>query len=323
MKFSWESTKKPIVALAPMEGYTDSAFRQIVKSVAPETVVFTEFSSADAIKYKSKKTLAKIGFTPAEQPLIVQIFGNKSESFAKAVKIIEATGVAGIDINMGCPAAKVISSEHGSALIKAPHLAAELVATIRENTNVPVSVKTRLGYESADLDHFFSFCQDLINAGATCLTIHGRTTKQKFSGMSNWDPIYELKRRQPNTTIIGCGDITSADQALEKIKNLDGVMVGRATFGNPWIMGEIEAAFNNTTYQRPQTFIEKIPLILKHCELNVETKGERVGMLQIRKHLAVYIREIDNASKYRQQLVRVESMDEVKRIFDEIVADLG
>lgn len=319
--FTWRSTKRPILALAPMEGYTDSAYRQIVKIVAPEAICFTEFSSADAIKYRAKKVLNKIGYSEIEKPLIVQIFGNDIDNFGEAAKIIEKTGVAGIDINMGCPASRVISSEHGSALMKCPQLAVDLVRIVKQNCKLPVSVKTRLGFEKADLDYFFSFCDDLVAAGVDLLTIHGRTTKQKFSGDADWNYIYKLKERYPMLTVIGCGDITSAEIAMAKIKNLDGVMVGRATFGNPWIMAEICAAMKGEKYSAPALLVEKIPLILKHCELAALNKGERVGMLEMRKHLAAYMRGFENASKYRQKLVRVESQKDAKEVLEEILCD--
>lgn len=320
--FKWQSEKRPILALAPMEGYTDSAYRQIVKAVSPDTICFTEFSSADAIKYKAKNVLKKIGYKPSEQPLVVQIFGNNSDNFAEAAKTIEKTGVAAIDINMGCPAARVVSSEHGSALMKCPQLAVELVRTLKASCNLPVSVKTRLGFEKADLDYFFSFCDDLVNAGVDLLTIHGRTTKQKFSGEADWSYIYKLKERHPQLTVIGCGDITSAEVALEKLKNLDGVMVGRATFGNPWIMAEIAAALKGEFYKAPAALEEKIPLVLKHCELAIESKGERVGMLEMRKHLAAYVRGFENASKFRQKLVTVSTYKEAETVLNEILNQL-
>lgn len=317
IKFDWKSIDKPIIALAPMEGYTDSAFRQIVKKLAPSVICWTEFASADAIKVGAKKVIQKFKFNKKENPLIVQLFGKNLESFAEAAKIIEQSGAAGVDINMGCPAKKVIASQHGSALMKNPELATKIVETIKKNCKIPVSVKTRLGFNEANTASFYQFCTNLINAGASCLTIHGRTTKQGFSGISDWKPIYELKNKHPETTIIGCGDITSAKEATSMIKNLDGIMVGRATIGNPWIMSEIVTAFNKTKQTPPLTLKQKIPLILEHCKLSIEQKGdERLAMLEMRKILSAYIKGIDNASKIRTKLVQIYSLAEAKKILN-------
>lgn len=317
--FDWRTAPRPILALAPMEGYTDSAYRQTVKLVAPRVVCFTEFSSADALKYRAGKVLQKIGFTPLEQPLIVQIFGNKADNFAEAAVIIEKTGVAGIDINMGCPAAKVVASQHGSALMRCPQLAVDLVRALKGACRLPISVKTRLGFARADWDYFASFCDDLVAAGVDLLTIHGRTTSQKFSGESDWSYIYKLKERHPNLTVIGCGDVTSAAVAKAKLGNLDGVMVGRATFGNPWIMAEISAAFQGEKYHSPETLSEKAPLILEHARRTIEDKGEKGAMLEMRKHLAAYVRGFERASVYRQKLVRVETLIDLETILAEAI----
>lgn len=317
--FDWKAVARPILALAPMEGYTDSAYRQVVKLVAPRAICFTEFSSADALKYRARKVLQKIGFTPSEQPLIVQIFGNKADNFAEAARIIEKTGVAGIDINMGCPAAKVVSSEHGSALMRCPQLAVELVKTLKSSCRLPVSVKTRLGFARADWDYFASFCDDLVEAGVDLLTIHGRTTNQKFSGEADWSYIYKLKERHPALTVIGCGDVTSAAAAQTKLGNLDGVMVGRATFGNPWIMAEISSAFYGEAYRRPETLTEKAPLILEHARRAIEDKGEKGAMLEMRKHLAAYVRGFEKVAVYRQRLVKVETLTDLETILAEAI----
>ncbi|MBD3157042.1 dihydrouridine synthase [Candidatus Peregrinibacteria bacterium] len=316
MKFSWASIKRPIVALAPMEGYTDSAFRQLIKTYAPHIVCFTEFTSADALTYKSKVSRKKIAIDPREQPIVVQLFGKKPDHFVEAIKYVEEAGAAAIDINMGCPAKKVIASKHGSALLKNPDLAAEIVHNVVKNTSLDVSVKTRLGFSSIDEDHFFSFGEKLAAAGASLITVHGRTTKQGYGGTAQWDPIYALKKRL-SIPVIGNGDIKSALDAQEKLGNLDGVMVGRATMGNPLIMKEIYDSFFPN-----QKIEEKLPdwfeIAKKHIALSVETKGERRGMLEMRKHLALYFKGFPNASTYRSKLVRVETQQEALDLIKEI-----
>ncbi len=311
-----------------MAGVTDASYRQMIKRIAPEVIVYTEFLSTDAIHYGAKKTMKMIDFDPAvERPFIVQVFGKDPEHFLSAAKVIEELGADGIDINMGCPAAKVVSSCHGSALIRNPDLAAELVHATKKSVKIPVSVKTRLGWERTDT--LIPFCQKILEAGAEALAIHGRRYCDKFSGAANWDPIYELKKAFPHIPIIGNGDIACAADAVSKIGNLDGVMVGRGTFGNPWVMAEIVEALYAKVYgseclvhdaengepgTRNVSFAEKIPFILEHCELAVRLKGEVRGMLEMRRHLASYVRGQPGAAEMRARLVRAEKIEDVKAV---------
>lgn len=316
---NWKDVQRPIIALAPMAGYTDSAYRQLIKGIAPRVICFTEFTSADGIVYSSRNSLSQLDFNPNEEkPLVAQIFGKKPEHFTEAAKKLEAMGVDAIDINMGCPAKKVISSDHGSALLKNPCRAAEIVEATVKGTSLPVSVKTRIGAESHKRDWFIQFCKDMENAGAQLLSIHGRTAKQMYTGLADWEPIYDVKRNV-SIPVIGNGDIKSAQDALDKLQNLDGVMVGRGTMGNPWLMAEIVAAFEGTEYEAPQTFEERVPTYLRHCELNVETKGEKRGMMEMRKHLASALKGFPGARDFRARVVRVETLAEAKEIFEEIL----
>jgi tRNA-dihydrouridine synthase B len=352
MTFHWHNTAKPIVALAPMAGVTDASYRQLIKSIAPEVIVYTEFLSTDAIHYGAQKTMGMLHFDPAkEHPFIVQVFGKDPEHFLSAAKVIEEMGADGIDINMGCPAAKVVSSCHGSALIKNADLAKRLVEATKKAVSIPVSVKTRLGWDCTD--DLIPFCQGLVDAGADALAIHGRTYEGKFGGDADWNPIYELKNNV-TVPVLGNGDIATAQDAVAKIGNLDGVMVGRGTFGNPWLMKDIVDALEgripsakfpvqssqckvpssqfpvqsaqckvpSSQFPVPScqstvdflSFEEKIPIILEHCTLAVQTKGLKRGMFEMRKHLAHYVKGIDGAKELRSRLVQVESVDEVKQI---------
>ncbi len=335
-----------MIALAPMAGVTDASYRQLIKRLAPEVIVYTEFLSSDAINYGAKKTMRMLAFDKSvESPFIVQIFGHKPEHFLEAAKVIEQLGADGIDINMGCPAAKVVSSCHGAALIRKPELAAELVHATVKAVSIPVSVKTRLGWDTQET--LIPFCKALEAAGAQAFAIHGRTFTDKFNGKAKWDQIYELKKNV-SVPVIGNGDIRTAADAVEKLGNLDGVMVGRGTFGNPWVMRDIvkalrienptsAAAFAETsgkcrmqnegifddkkchgedarTTTHSISFQDKIPMILEHCELAVKIKGEKRGMLEMRRHLSSYVKGFDGASDMRQRLVRVETIDDVKAI---------
>lgn len=315
--FSWHTTPKPIVALAPMAGVTDASYRQLIKRIAPETIVYTEFLSTDALHYGAKKTMEMLSFDASiERPFIVQVFGHDPGHFLSAAKIIEQMGADGIDINMGCPAAKVVSSCHGAALMRDPKLAAELVHATVKAVSIPVSVKTRLGW--SDKEGLISFCTGLVEAGAQALAIHGRRYCDKFTGKADWDPIYALKQ-SVNVPVIGNGDVSSAADALEKIRDLDGVMVGRGTFGNPWVMRDIIDALREkrtptTSSSASMDFREKVPFILEHCELAVRIKGEKKGMLEMRRHLASYVKGFDGAADLRGKLVRVETFSETKAL---------
>jgi tRNA-dihydrouridine synthase B len=316
MSFSWQTTPRPIVALAPMAGVTDASYRQLIKSIAPETIVYTEFLSTDAIHFGGKKTMQMMAFDPEiERPFIVQVFGHSPEHFLTAAKVIEQMGADGIDINMGCPAAKVVSSCHGAALIREPKLAAELVHATKKAVSIPVSVKTRLGWGNPDT--LIQFCKGLEEAGADAFAIHGRTYCDKFTGQANWNPIYELKKAL-KVPVIGNGDIKSAQDALDKMGNLDGVMIGRGTFGNPWVMKEIVEALRTGKAPEkpaaPATFEERIPFIIEHCELAVRTKGETRGMLEMRRHFSSYVKGFEGAAELRAKLVVVEKLADAKAL---------
>jgi tRNA-dihydrouridine synthase B len=317
MAFSWKTYPRPLLCLAPMAGVTDASYRQLIKKLAPETIVYTEFLSTDAIHYGAKKTMQELEFDKeVEYPFIVQVFGKDPEHFLSAAKVIQEMGADGIDINMGCPAAKVVSSCHGSALLKNADLAKRLVEATTKEVSIPVSVKTRLGWDCTD--DLIPFCKGLVDAGAQALAIHGRTYEGKFGGDADWDPIYELKENV-SVPVIGNGDISCAQDAIDKIKNLDGVMVGRGTFGNPWVMKDIaDALIHGKEPGEPTvktiSFAEKIPFIIEHCNLAVKVKGQKRGMLEMRRHLASYVKAIDGASELRARLVRVESVEEVERI---------
>ncbi len=320
MPFSWTTAGRPIIALAPMAGVTDASYRQIIKRVAPETVVYTEFLSTNALSFGSERTMKMLDFDPSvERPFIVQIFGSDPQKFIEACKVIEQMGADGIDINMGCPAAKIVSSCYGSALMRNPKLAAELVASAVKAVKIPVSVKTRLGWDSKD--SLISFCKGLEDAGAAAFAIHGRRYCDKFTGSADWEPIYALKK-ELKVPVLGNGDIACGEDAVEKLGNLDGVMVGRSTFGNPWVMRDVVDALRHgkvsgkrelTSDEKLGIFRERIPFILEHCELSVRHKGERRGVVEMRRHFGGYIKGFDGAKDLRMKLMAIEDLAEVQK----------
>ncbi|MBT3834863.1 tRNA dihydrouridine synthase DusB [Candidatus Peribacteria bacterium] len=323
--FDWKNFRKPIIALAPMAGVTDISFRQFVKSICPEVVVFTEFVSTNALFFRSEKTRKMMEFDPElERPFIVQVFGADKDSFIYSCKCIEELGADGIDINMGCPAAKIVSSCYGSGLMRKPELAADLVKTAVDSVSIPVSVKTRLGWENSD--DLIPFCKGLEDAGACALTIHGRTYKQKFEGESDWNPIYDLKK-EVSIPVIGNGDIASLEDAKDKLGNLDGIMVGRAAMGNPWLLREMCNFYfdesGNLKNKSSMTFEELSSAILTHCEIAVRHKGEERGIREMRKHFCAYIRGFSGAKDLRIQLMDSDSLNDVKEILRKFACTSG
>lgn len=332
--FSWSdyNNDKPAIIHSPMSGYTDSACKQISRMVAPDCIVVTEFLSTDAIFYNSKKTLKMMAIDESEHPVILQVFGKNPERFVHAAKMAEEMGYDGVDINMGCPAKKIIGSDHGSALVKIKNrcTAMKIVSDMAKAVKIPISVKTRIGWDN--YDDLVNFCLELEKNGCASVGIHGRTTKQAYTGMANWDPIYEVKR-QLKIPVMGNGDVMSVSAYRERIGDLDGVFVARGTFGDPWILADIlEYTKNKEEFDKlsdeeldarfPRAgdipWERKKPVAIAHCEVSVKTKGEKLGMLEMRKHLAAYIKGIPNAKEYREKLVRVESLDEAVKIIEGI-----
>jgi len=301
----WNKLSNPIIALAPMDGYTDSPFRRICKKINPGLIIFTEFTSADGIHYSAKKLLEKLKFDKKEKPIIAQIFGKNIDTYATAAKYCQEQGFDGIDINMGCPSKKVVKSEHGVALRKKPQLAYKIIKAVTKATSLPVSVKTRLGWDSAD--DLIEFGQGIQKSGASLITVHGRTYNQGYGTKADYRPIYELKKHL-KIPVLGNGDITSISQGKKVMKNLDGFMIGRAAIGNPWVFSD----------EPMPSFKDKIPLIKEHAQLLFKTKGEKVGQLEIRKHLVAYVKSIPNASQYRSELVHVSSLSEISKILNKI-----
>ncbi len=302
----WRNIYKPIIALSPMDEYTDSAFRRVCKETNKDIILFTEFASADGLHHGAKKLIKKFEFHKSESPIIAQIFGKNTETFITAAKYCEDMGFSGVDINMGCPAKKVVKSEHGVALRKKPDLAFKLVEAVSIATKLAVSVKTRLGWDSPE--DLVDFGKGIQNAGAQLITIHGRTYAQGFSDVADFAPIFELKKHL-SIPVLANGDIKDINDGLKKTKGLDGFMIGRASIGNPWVFSE----------KQPTFFKDKIPLIKKHAKYLFESKGEKIGMLEIRKHLLSYVKNLPNASKYRSKLVSVTSLNQIYDILTEIV----
>lgn len=313
----WKNLPRPILVLAPMAGYTESPFRRLIKEIEPSTVLISELLSCEAFRHGSEKTLRMAAFTPEEKHYYcVQLFGASVDSFLEAIKVVETLGVDGIDLNLGCPSPKVIGSGHGSALLKDPCATTKLIEKIVAATHLPVSVKMRLGFYNDSA--LIQTALDFESAGISSLAIHGRTAKQRFEGQANWDKIYEVKSHLKHIPVIGNGDVTSARIAQEKLQNLDGIMIGRAALRNPWIFRECRALFEGKPIPPKPILEEQLNLFERHARLAIETKDERWAMIEMRKHFAHMTRGIPNAGEYRGRLIRLETLQEMLEIFDEI-----
>ncbi|HIO10470.1 MAG TPA: tRNA-dihydrouridine synthase family protein [Deltaproteobacteria bacterium] len=307
---SWLEVKRPIVCLAPMDGVTNSAYRQIVRSLSKDVILFSEFTSVDGL-VRSEHVRLRLDYEPCEHPFFMQLFGNSPEIFAEACRMVEDRGIWGADINMGCPAKKIVHSQHGSALMQNPDAACRIVEAIRKACSLEVSVKTRLGWK--DEKNLISFAKALESAGASMLTIHGRTYNQAFKGESDWQPIYELKRHL-TIPVIGNGDIRDFNHGLEHLGNLDGFMIGRAAIGNPWCFQD------RRKYPEP-THHERIEIALEHFHLYRRFKREIVAVREFRKYLGNYVSGFRNAKEWRSRLMQcndektfVECMQEIKQL---------
>ena len=279
-----------------MDGITDSAFRRIVRRLNPKVVLFSEFTSINGIKH-SEKVKNRLLFQPEESPYIVQLFGNEPEVFTYIVKEIESMGMNGIDINMGCPAKKVIKSKAGGFLMKERDLACRIVEACVKATNLPISVKTRLGWSQPD--ELIEFAKALIDSGVQAISVHGRTYAQGFKGDASWDEIYKLKEKV-SALVIGNGDLKGADRALERLGNLDGYMIGRAAIGNPWVFWSDEK-------QSCVSLSEKIAVMIGHFQYIRELKEERTALIEFRKHIGGYIKGVPDAKSFRSLLMHCKS----------------
>lgn len=319
MQFSWSTIKKPLIALAPMSGVSDSAMRMIAKKFGSD-LEFSEFISAAGLHYKNEneKSFRLAEFIPEERPYIIQLFGNDPEHFKSAAKILtEKFRPDGFDINFGCPARSVVNSGAGSSLFCQPLKAKEIIETVKESSGgLPTSIKLRSAFKNISV---LEFIENIKGAPFENVTLHMRTYEQMHTGEPNWDVAKELKKRLTVPLIIN-GGINSAEKAKAALEytGADGVMVAQASLGNPFIFREIKAIFNNQPVV-PPTFQERLQTALEHAELMVKTKGEKFGIMEMRKHLAWYFRGYPNASEMRQKLVHVNSLKDVEAILNNTV----
>jgi nifR3 family TIM-barrel protein len=300
--------------LAPMEEVTNAAFRRICKSMGADVLV-SEFVSSEALIRDVQKSFDKMAFDETERPFGIQIFGHDENSLVKAAQVAEEQQPDFIDINWGCPVKKVVAKGAGSAILKdIPKMVACTKAVVNA-VRLPVSVKTRLGWDMNDRP-IVSAAEQLQDVGIQAITIHGRTRSQIYSGVADWSLIGEVKNNpHMKIPVIGNGDITSGEKAVlfKERYGVDALMIGRAAIGNPWIFKEIKCAFTNTPYT-PPPLAERIHILLHHIQTLIPLVEEKRACLEIRRHYAGYFKGVSHFKQVRMALMQATTLEEIEDI---------
>jgi len=315
--------EKPLL-LAPMEDVTDASFRYICKEYGAD-MVYTEFISSDGLIRDAAKTIKKMELFDYERPVGIQIYGHIPEALVEAAVRAEASGPELIDINFGCPVNKIAKRGAGSGMMRYPDKMVEITEAIVKAVKLPVTVKTRLGWDE-DSKIIVELAERLQDVGISALTIHGRTRCQLYKGEADWTLIGEVKNNpRMHIPIIGNGDITSPQKAKDAFDRygVDGIMIGRASFGHPWIFQEIRHYLNTGEILPEMSVSDRVELAKKHLTRSLALKGDRVGVLEMRRHLSCYFKGLDNFKETRLKLVTLTDVNEIFNTLDYIKETWG
>ena len=318
-----EFRERPLF-LAPMEDVTDPSFRYMCKGFGAD-MVYTEFISSDGLVREGAKSVAKLNISDGERPVGIQIYGHLIEPMVESARIAEAARPDVIDINFGCPVRKIAGRGAGSGMMRDVPLMVEMTRRIVEAVKVPVTLKTRLGWdeEHRNIEEIALRLQD---AGIAALTIHGRTRAQMYTGEADWTLIGRVKNNPlMKIPVIGNGDIDSPQRAAEAFDRygVDGVMIGRATYGRPWIFREIRHYLDTDELLPQPSVCERVEIAKRHLAKSVEVKGERVGVLEMRRHLSNYFKGLPDFKPTRLQLVTLTDVNEINATLDYIAQEWG
>jgi nifR3 family TIM-barrel protein len=305
--------------LAPMEDVSDPPFRALCKEQGAD-VVYTEFISSEGLIRNAAKSTIKLDIYNKERPVGIQIFGANLDSMLQAIDIVEQSNPDIIDINFGCPVKKVVSKGAGAGILKDICLMEKLTAEMVKRTKLPVTVKTRLGWDH-DSIRIVEVAERLQDVGIKALSIHGRTRAQMYKGSADWRPIAEVKNNpRMHIPIFGNGDVNSPERAVEMRDQygLDGAMIGRASIGNPWFFKQVKHYFDTGTHLPPISMLERVEAARRHLQMAIEWKGEILGVLETRRHYTNYFKGIPNFKPYRTKMVTSDKSEDVFKAFDEV-----
>lgn len=304
--------------LAPMEDISDPPFRRLCKRFGAD-IVYTEFISSEGLVRNAEKSLQKLDFDESERPIGIQLFGNKPDIMAEAAMIVSAVNPDLIDINFGCPVRKVTMKGGGAGLLNDIPKMVEITKAVVKATKLPVTVKTRLGWDEKNKD-ILNITLRLQDAGIRAITIHGRTKAAMYRGSADWTLIGEVKSHPcVKIPVIGNGDIKTGPEALDMKQkfNVDGIMIGRAATGNPWVFSQIKHFFKKGEILPPPSTQEVIAICREHLKSSVNWKGERTAIFEMRKHYSNYFKGFPGIKDFRTALVNSNSFDDINRLLDE------
>ena len=309
------------VYIPPMAGVTDLVFRRIVRSLDPHCLLSTEMVSSRALMHSPESRIMELAAD--ENPIGIQLFGHEPDCMAEAAKSAQDKGADFVDINMGCPVPKITKGKDGCALMCEPHLARDIIAAVKAAVKIPVTVKFRLGWDDScwNAVEFGLMAQE---AGASAVTVHGRTRQQLYSGKANWSAIAQVKKAL-SIPVFGNGDVFDVADAerLLDATGCDGVAVARGTLGNPWLVSRISKYLSEGKLVDPPDDVERLCMAYRHCAELIEYKGERVGANESRRHLSHYTKGMRNSAPFRARLTQAANKTEVAQVLGELAESVG
>ena len=310
--------------LAPMEDVSDPPFRALCKEHGAD-VVYTEFISSEGLIRDAAKSVQKLDIYEKERPVGIQIFGAELDSMLQAIDIVEKSNPDIIDINFGCPVKKVVCKNAGAGILRDIPLMVKLTEEMVKRTKLPVTVKTRLGWDH-DSIKIVEVAERLQDVGIKAISIHGRTRKQMYKGDADWGPIAEVKNNaRMHIPVFGNGDVNTPEMAVKMRDEygLDGAMIGRASIGYPWFFREVKHFFNTGEHMAPPSMEERVDAARRHLQMAIDWKGEKLGVFETRRHYTNYFKGIPHFKDYRQRMVTSDESAEVFATFDEVMEQFG
>ena len=310
--------------LAPMEDVSDPPFRALCKEQGAD-VVYTEFVSSEGLIRNAAKSVMKLDIYEKERPVGIQIFGANMDSMLQTIDIVERSNPDIIDINFGCPVKKVVSKGAGAGILKDICLMERLTAEMVKRTKLPVTVKTRLGWDH-DSIKIVEVAERLQDVGCKAISIHGRTRAQMYKGQADWKPIAAVKNNpRMHIPVFGNGDVDSPEKAalMRDSFGLDGAMIGRATIGNPWFFKQVKHFFETGEHLAPISMAERVEAARRHLQMSIDWKGEKLGVFETRRHYTNYFKGIPNFKEYRMKMVTSDDSKDVFAAFDEVLDKFG